>query len=86
MVQDNPNQTHSVQQFLTDHGIGTSLVLGILGLGAAALLIRTVLAASPGNERMAEIAQAIQEGAKAYLHRQLVTVLVIAALIFAAIF
>jgi K(+)-stimulated pyrophosphate-energized sodium pump len=86
MVQDNPDQTHSVQQFLTDHGIGTSLVLGILGLGAAALLIRTVLAASPGNERMAEIAQAIQEGAKAYLHRQLVTVLVIAAVIFAAIF
>lgn len=34
---------------------------------------------------MAEIAAAIQEGAKAYLHRQLVTVLVIAAAIFAAI-
>jgi K(+)-stimulated pyrophosphate-energized sodium pump len=86
MVQDNPTQPHSVQQFLTDHGIGASLILGLLGLGAAALLIRTVLASSAGNERMAEIAQAIQDGAKAYLHRQLVTVLVIAALIFAAIF
>ncbi|MCW1912151.1 sodium-translocating pyrophosphatase [Luteolibacter sp. GHJ8] len=75
-----------MQQFLTDHGIGTSLVLGLVGLGVAGLLIRTVLASSAGNERMAEIAAAVQEGAKAYLHRQLVTVLIIAAVIFAAIF
>jgi K(+)-stimulated pyrophosphate-energized sodium pump len=86
MVQDNPTEPHSVQQFLTDHGIGASLLLGVLGLGAAALLIRTVLASPAGNERMAEIARAIQDGAKAYLHRQLVTVLIIAAMIFAAIF
>jgi K(+)-stimulated pyrophosphate-energized sodium pump len=86
MVQDNPTQPYSVQQFLTEHGIGASLILGVAGLGVAALLIRTVLASSAGNARMAEIALAVQEGAKAYLHRQLVTVLVIAALIFAAIF
>ncbi len=74
-----------MDQFLADHGIGASLALGAVGLGAAIYLIRTVLACSAGNVRMAEIALAIQDGAKAYLHRQLVTVLVIAAVIFAAI-
>jgi len=75
-----------VQKFLTDHGIGASLILSLLGLGAAVLLIRTVLSSPSGNARMAEIAKAVQDGAKAYLHRQLVTVSVIAAVIFGAIF
>ncbi|WP_035603637.1 sodium-translocating pyrophosphatase [Haloferula sp. BvORR071] len=75
-----------MQQFLTDHGIGTSLALGAVGLGAAVLLIRSVLASPSGNERMAQIAGAVQEGAKAYLHRQLVTVLIIATMLFVAIF
>ncbi len=35
---------------------------------------------------MAEIANAVQEGAKAYLHRQVISVLIIAAVIFVAIF
>jgi len=75
-----------VQKFLTDHGIGTSLIFGVLGLAAAYYLIRMVLAAPAGNARMEEIAKAVQDGAKAYLHRQLVTISVIAVLLLVAIF
>src|SRR5208283_1082076 len=40
------------------------------------------LSCSRGNERMIQIANAVQEGAKAYLNRQLITVGMIAAVIF----
>ena len=51
----------------------------ILGGGVAALLygffaIRSILSASKGNEKMVEIASAIEEGAKAYLNRQYTTI------------
>ena len=47
----------------------------IIGSGVIALLYglyttRSVLAAAAGNERMQEIASAIQEGARAFLNRQ----------------
>ena len=43
---------------------------GFLALIYGALMVRSVLSASPGNARMQEIAGAIQEGARAYLSRQ----------------
>jgi K(+)-stimulated pyrophosphate-energized sodium pump len=51
----------------------------ILGISLVALLfayylVREVLAAPEGTEKMKEIAQAIQEGAKAYLSRQFRTI------------
>ncbi|HEY6786649.1 MAG TPA: sodium-translocating pyrophosphatase, partial [Trebonia sp.] len=45
-------------------------VVAVLALGVAGLLVREVLAASKGTEKMQEIATAVQEGASAYLRRQ----------------
>src|SRR5580692_4955377 len=46
------------------------LIAGIVGIGAALLLARKVLAADQGTIKMKEIAQAVQEGAEAFLARQ----------------
>jgi K(+)-stimulated pyrophosphate-energized sodium pump len=50
------------------------LVISLLALAVAWVLMRGVLAASEGTERMREIARAIQTGSKAYLNRQFRTV------------
>src|SRR6266849_6035623 len=57
-------------------------VVALLALAVAALLVREVLAASQGTERMQEIAQAVQEGAAAYLRRQFRTLGVFVVVIF----
>src|SRR6516165_2885175 len=67
---------------LVSAGIWIALVCALIGLAAAFYLIRIVIACSPGNDQMRQIAGAIQEGAKAYLNRQLVAVSVIAVIIF----
>ncbi|TNE37216.1 MAG: sodium-translocating pyrophosphatase [Alphaproteobacteria bacterium] len=50
------------------------IVCGLLAIVYGALTVRSVMSASAGSERMQEIAQAIQEGAKAYLDRQYRTI------------
>ena len=49
-------------------------VAALIALAYGGLLTRWVLAANPGNETMARIARAIQEGAAAYLNRQYTTI------------
>ena len=57
-------------------------VVGLLALGVAGVLVREVLAASQGTQRMQDIARAIQEGAAAYLRRQFRTLSVFVVIIF----
>jgi len=59
-----------------------SLACGFIGLIVALGLIRMILAASAGSQALQKIAMAIQEGALAYLRRQIVTISCIAILIF----
>ncbi|MEU3691099.1 sodium-translocating pyrophosphatase [Streptomyces narbonensis] len=61
------------------------VVVAAVALGAlvvAQLLVRQVLAAGEGTEKMKEIAAAVQEGANAYLARQLRTLAVFAVAVF----
>jgi K(+)-stimulated pyrophosphate-energized sodium pump len=57
-------------------------VVALLALGVAGLLVREVLAASQGSQKMQEISRAVQEGAAAYLKRQFRTLGVFVVLIF----
>src|SRR5215470_4021484 len=45
-------------------------VIALCALGVAGVLVREVLAASQGTQKMREISHAVQEGAAAYLRRQ----------------
>lgn len=76
------NETLEVfRPFFTTYGIWISLAYGLLGLCFAGFLIPWMLRSSPGNERMKQIAGAIEEGAKAYLNRQIVSISLIAVVI-----
>src|SRR3977135_629226 len=54
-----------------------SVATALLALLVGFFLMRGVLAADEGTEKMKEIAKAIQEGAMAYLRRQFKTIAVI---------
>ncbi|MBA2622583.1 MAG: sodium-translocating pyrophosphatase [Chthoniobacterales bacterium] len=71
---------------ILDTGVTLSMLLAAGGLVFAFFLIKAVISRSPGNERMREIAAAVEEGAKAYLRRQVVTISAIAAVIFIFLF
>jgi K(+)-stimulated pyrophosphate-energized sodium pump len=56
--------------FLTSYGPVVALGCAAAAVLYGALITRRLLAVSPGNERMQEISEAVQEGARAYLTRQ----------------
>lgn len=67
--------------FLQSFGIPLSIVLAVAGLAFAYHLIKSVIAYPAGNDKMREIAGAIEEGAKAYLNRQVASISKIAGII-----
>ncbi len=65
--------------------IELGLAAGVLAIVYGVFLISLVMKQSPGNERMQEIAAAIQEGAMAFLKRQYTTVAIVAVVLFVLI-
>src|SRR5881275_2216121 len=71
---------------ILNSGVPLSMVCALIGLLAAFILIAIVVRSPAGNERMRQISGAVQEGAKAYLNRQVITISSIAVVIFILLF
>ena len=57
------------------------IIAGLLAILYSYLVSRQILSASPGNDKMQEIASAIQVGARAYLKRQYKTIAIVGIII-----
>ncbi|MHB1292562.1 MAG: sodium-translocating pyrophosphatase, partial [Sulfuricella sp.] len=67
-------------------GLGFALLCAIAALLYGAVSIKWILGLPTGNDRMREIAAAVQEGAQAYLNRQYTTIAIVGVILLVAIF
>jgi K(+)-stimulated pyrophosphate-energized sodium pump len=74
-----------VSNFFQDHSVLFALLCAGVGIGWAIVLTVRLLGLPAGNERMQEIAHAVQEGASAYLRRQYLTIAAVAVVLFLGI-
>ncbi|HEY8581957.1 MAG TPA: sodium/proton-translocating pyrophosphatase, partial [Capillimicrobium sp.] len=74
-----------MSDFLNDHGVVVALVCAGLAVIYGVVTSRSLLALSPGNERMQFISGAIQKGARAYLNRQYAIIAVVGLVLFVAL-
>jgi len=68
------------------NGLTFAIICAFLALVYGIVSIKWILAKPMGNDRMKEIAAAIQEGATAYLNRQYTAIGIVGAVIFIALF
>ena len=66
--------------------VGVIAVVALAALAIGYVLMREVLAAGQGTERMQEIGRAVQEGAAAYLNRQFRTLGIFVVVVFVLLF
>jgi K(+)-stimulated pyrophosphate-energized sodium pump len=71
-----------LSSFLTNHGVVVALVCAACAVVYGLVTTRSLLALSPGNERMQAISLAVQQGARAYLNRQYTTIAVVGVVLF----
>ena len=74
-----------MSSFLTNHGVVVALVCAACAVVYGLLTTRSLLALSPGNERMQAISGAVQQGARAYLNRQYTTIAIVGVVLFVAL-
>lgn len=67
------------------NGLTIAIFSAILALAFSGIWVRRIFSQPAGNERMQEIAAAVQEGASAYLKRQYMTIGLVGAILFVAI-
>jgi K(+)-stimulated pyrophosphate-energized sodium pump len=74
-----------LSSFLINHGVVVALVCAACAVVYGLLTTRSLLALSPGNEKMQSISLAVQQGARAYLNRQYMTIAVVGVVVFVAL-